>query len=334
MNFKSPQYLFFLLGLLPILVLYIYTKKRRNLFLTEINKAADGKSILDKNSDLIKVRRRLKYVSFLIGYFFLILSLAGPRWGVTETVVEKLGIDIVVALDLSKSMLTEDISPSRMERAKMELASFIDSRQGDRIAITGFAGSAFLACPLTTDYSAAKSFLYNLSPDIISAPGTALAHAIDLSADLLKEGQGREKIIVLLTDGEETIGDPLRAAGEAKEKGIMLYTIGFGTKAGGPIPVYDRNRKIIDYKKDKQGKIVVSKLDGSFLKNLADKGGGIFFYGADSVRQLAGEIEKKDKQLISSRLFTLMEERFQYPLIIALIFLSIDMLLLERRKLL
>jgi len=269
----------------------------------------------------------------IIGYIFIVISLAGPRWGVRETVAEKRGIDIVVALDLSKSMLTQDISPSRMERAKLELASFIDSRQGDRIGLTGFAGSAFLACPLTTDYSAAKSFLHNLSADTISSPGTALARAIDLSADLLKESDGRGKIIVLLTDGEETIGDPLRAAAEAEEKGIMIYTIGFGTKDGGPIPVYDRNRKIIDYRKDKKGRIVISKFDGSLLKNLAAEGGGKFFYGADSVSRLAAEIEKKDKQLLASKLIRLMEERFRYPLIIALIFLSINMLLSERRKL-
>jgi len=287
---------------------------------------------LEENSDLINRNRSIRYLSFILAYLFLVISLAGPRWGIRETVLEQRGIDIVVAIDLSKSMLTEDISPSRMERAKLELASFIDSRRGDRIGIVGFAGSAFVACPLTMDYSAAKSFLNNLDTDTVSAAGTALALAIDLSTDLFKGYEGREKIVVLLTDGEETIGDPLGAARQSKEKGVMLYTIGFGTRTGGPIPLYDGNKKIRDYKRNKKGEIVVSRFGETLLRNLANQGGGEFFYGPDSVRKLAGEIEKRDKSLISSRLFTLMEERFQYPLTVCFILLSLDMLIPEKRR--
>lgn len=332
MHLNRPAYLHLLWFIIPLIFLYLHAKKRERR-LSGIQNLQDGeKPLLAKNSSLLRGRRLLKQALFLLCLIFLILSLSGPRWGLMEKTVERKGIDIVVALDLSKSMLTEDISPNRLERAKLELASFIDSRRGDRVGIVAFAGSAFVACPLTMDYGAAKNFLKGLKAGTIPAPGTDLAGAMELSVDLLKGYAGREKVIVLLTDGEDTLGDPLKVAEYAATQGVSIYTLGFGTRTGGPIPIYDRRGKISGYKRDGKGEIVMSRLDGSLLGEMADKGSGAHFYGADAVTKLQEELDRKEKSLTTSRIFTNLEERFQYPLFLAFLFLSLEILISERRK--
>ena len=249
-----------------------------------------------------------------------------------EQLIERHGIDIVIALDLSRSMLTADLSPSRIDRAKLELSSFIDSRRGDRIGIVAFAGKAIVACPLTLDYGAAKNFLKGLNVGMIPTQGTDLAGAINVSNDLLAGYAGREKVIVLLTDGEDTVGDPLKVASEVAGKGVSIYTLGFGTKSGGPIPVYDRAGKIIDYKKDKVGETIISRINAPLLTNIAVKGGGKSFHGGAAVSQLMDDLEKKEKTLMSSKMYTLLEERFQYPLFLSFILFTLAFLIPERRK--
>lgn len=274
----------------------------------------------------------LRYGAALFGLLFIVFALAGPRWGTTEQVIERRGIDIVVALDLSKSMQTADITPNRLERAKLELSDFIDSRRGDRIGIVAFAGRAVVACPLTMDYGAAKNFLRGLSAGMIPAGGTNLSGAIEVSMNLMKGYGGREKVVVILTDGEDTLGDPAGAAKEAAEKGVNIFTIGFGTKNGGPIPVYDKTGKVKDYRRDRSGKTVISRFDAASLERIASAGGGASFVGASAVSRLAAEIEKRDKSLISSKLFTLLEERFQYPLFFAFLCFLLEGFVVVREK--
>ena len=328
MNFNQQEYLHILWLLLPLIFLYLYSSRRGRHFGGGKEKSG---TVLDESLMLLVGRRGWKRAAFTVGFIFLIVALAGPKWGLKESIVKRKGIDIVVALDLSRSMLAQDISPSRIDRARFELSSFIDSRKGDRIGIVVFSGSAVVVCPLTMDYSAAKNFLKGLTVGMMPSLGTDITGALQVSADLMKGYVGREKALVLLTDGEDTTGDPVNAAKEAAESGVSIYTLGFGTKRGGPVPVYDKAGKIADYKKDKKGEVVISKLDGSLLRKIASEGKGKSFFGPDAVAQLADELERKDKSLISSKRYIMMEERFQLPLFVAFLFFSLEMLIRERR---
>jgi len=330
-NFSNTEWLNLLWLFLPAVLLHFYSEKKYGKFSPSAGPEA-GESLIRKKYASLKRGRAFKGLLFLLGLTFLIMAMAGPKWGIKERIVERKGIDIVVAVDLSKSMLSADIAPSRIVRAKMELARLIDSRRGDRIGIVAFAGAAVVACPLTMDYGAAKNFLKSLEAGMIPRGGTDLSGAIKVAARMMEGQAGREKVLVLLTDGEDTTGDPLRSAKEAAENGISVYTLAFGTKDGGPVPVLGKDGKIADYKKDKGGKTVISRVDEKILSEIAKKGGGKSFQGGTALSQLAAELDRKDKSVISSKLFTLMEERFQYPLLLAFILLSLEMLIPLRRK--
>ena len=327
MNFSDTKWLNLLWLFLPAILLFLQAEKRYGRF------SGYGKaSLMGKIYAPLKTGRIMRMLLFLLGLTFLVMAIAGPRWGIKERIVERKGIDIVVAIDLSKSMLTADIAPSRIVRAKMELASLIDSRRGDRVGIVAFAGAAVVACPLTMDYGAAKNFLKSLEAGMIPLGGTDLSGAIKVAARMMDGQAGREKVIVLLTDGEDTTGEPLHAAKEAYKSGISIYALAFGTKGGGPVPVFGKDGKMTDYKRDKEDNPVISRVDDRILKAIAKEGGGKSFQGGAAISQVAAELDRKDKSIISSKLFTLMEERFQYPLLIAFIFLSIEMFIPLRRK--
>lgn len=331
MILDQETYLQFLWVIVPLVLIYLYVDKRGRIFASR-DKALAARTISGRVYTSLRAMRIFKQVLFSLGIAFLIFAMAGPKWGMKEQLVERKGIDIVLALDLSKSMLATDISPSRLERAKLELSRFIDSRQGDRIGLVAFAGGAVVACPLTVDYLAAKNFLRSLNTDIMPQGGTDIAGAIKISSDLMKGYAGREKVIVILTDGEDTAGDPVAVAEDAASEGISIYALGFGSRDGSPIPIYGKNGKVADYKKDKGGKTVISRLDGKLLADIANSGRGKSFMGSSAVASLAAELGRKEKSVISSKMFTLMEERFQYPLFIALLFFLFEALIPERRK--
>lgn len=331
MNFSDKEWLNLLWFFLPAIILFYYAEKKGGRFSIKRGDH-EGMSLLGQRYAWLKTGRILKNILFLAGLTFLVMAMAGPRWGIKERMVERKGIDIVVALDLSKSMLTADITPSRIVRAKMELSSFIDSRRGDRIGIVAFAGTAVVACPLTMDYGAARNFLKNLEAGMIPRGGTDLSGAIRVAAKMMEGQAGREKVVVILSDGEDTIGDPLGAAREAAQMGLSIYALAFGSKDGGPVPIIGEDGKIADYKRDKEGIPVISRVDEKILTDIAAQGGGKSFQGAAAVSQLAEDLDRKDKSVISSKLFTLLEERFQYPLVLAFILLSLEMLIPLRRK--
>ncbi len=229
MILDQETYLMFLWVIAPLVLIYLYVDKRGRLFAGQ-DKARASKTIPGRVYDSLRAMRIFKQVLFSLGIAFLIFAMAGPKWGMKEQLVERKGIDIVLALDLSKSMLATDISPSRLERAKLELSRFIDSRRGDRIGLVAFAGGAVVACPLTVDYLAAKNFLRSLDTDMMPQGGTDIAGAIKISSDLMKGYAGREKVIVILTDGEDTAFDPVAAARDAACEGRSIYALGFGSR--------------------------------------------------------------------------------------------------------
>jgi Ca-activated chloride channel family protein len=245
------------------------------------------------------------------------LALAEPQCGTRTELAKRYGIDLVVALDASRSMLAKDIKPSRLERAKLELASLLDRLHGDRVGIVVFAGDAFTQCPLTTDYAAAKMFLKAIDANALPMQGTNIARALEESKDLLvnSERGAKARAIVLLTDGEETAdGDTQKILNELEPLSVRVLTVGIGSTAGEPIQELDKKGNMIGYKKDKAGNTVVTRLDEAGLIAIAEKTGGKYIHSLTGVgvQEIYEELDRLDKQEFESRLTVKYSDRYYY----------------------
>ncbi|MCK5534764.1 VWA domain-containing protein [bacterium] len=333
MRFASPYSLYLLL-IIPVLVFfYVFTFRQKKKAL-----ALFGNLKLVKNltASVSKPRQIIKTILVVTGFFFLILALTGPQIGTKLVQVKRKGLDIIIAIDTSLSMTAEDIKPNRLAKAKMELESLIDQMEGDRIGIIAFAGNAFVQCPLTLDYRAAKMFLNLINTDLIPQPGTSIGEAIRLAIKSFSQKERKYKVLILLTDGEDYHSLPLKAGDQAKKEGIKIYTIGFGSPKGELIPLYDEKGDIISYKKDKKGAAVMSKLDEMTLGKIALNTGGKYYRataGELEVEQLYKEISRLEKKELQSKFFSQYEDRFQYFLAICLILLFFELILPARKKL-
>ncbi len=293
-------------------------------------------STLKKFSSEISFKQyRIKAVLLVFILLFSFLSLSRPQWGAkTEQVVRK-GLNIIVTLDVSKSMLAEDLKPNRLAKAKHEISRLVDDLQGDRIGLLVFAGTSFLQCPLTIDYGAAKMYLDMVNVNSVPTPGTAIAGAIRKSVDSFPGKDNKYKVIILMTDGEDHQGDVLKAAEYAEKKGVIIYTIGIGTPNGELIPIKDASGNIVGYKKDRNGNPIMSRLDEVTLEKVALKTGGKYYRatsGELELKKVYGDILKKERKLIYGKQFTQMEDRFQWLLFPALLLLIFEILLKERKK--
>jgi len=284
-----------------------------------------------RSRGLLIARRTL----FIAGYALLVLAMARPQLGTRLEEVKREGIDIIVAIDVSRSMHAEDIAPSRMAKARFELKNLIDKLRGDRIGIVPFAGDAFLQCPLTTDYGTAKMILDAIDVGVIPEPGTAIGRAIEIASKGFTTSEGRAKVILLLTDGEDNEGSALPAAKAAAEEGIIIYTIGIGTPTGVPIPTFDRYGNRTGYIRNSAGEIVTSRLDEETLQRIAMETGGKYYParpGSAELNEIIKAISGMEKSEIDARIFTNYEDRFQWFLIPALLLFLIAGALPERRK--
>ncbi|MBI4432700.1 MAG: VWA domain-containing protein [Candidatus Omnitrophica bacterium] len=264
-------------------------------------------------------KRVLKRTFFILALLFAVLALCQPHFRKKEVLMERRGVDVVIALDVSNSMLVKDITPNRLEKAKLELAGLIDRLKEDRIGIVAFAGDAFIQCPLTFDKTAAKLFLSMVSPNIIPMPGTAIADAMDTAVEAFGGTGKEEKAIILLTDGEDHEGNVVEAAKRAKKAGARIFTIGVGTPDGGALP----------------GKPVVSKLDESVLKEIARLTGGTYHRstrGELETESIVRTIREMAQKGFGKERFMEYEESFQWLLVIAYLLLLTEMLISERRK--
>ncbi len=319
MNFGS-QHLLWLLLLLPLGIgyfIYIYQRLSRS------HQGFAHANLLSKLTTIsLTTRRIISWTLILLFILFAIIALARPRFGLKMEMFERKGIDIMVCLDISKSMLAEDIKPNRLERARYETTKFFDLLKGDRIGLTIFAGDAFVQCPLTLDYGAAKMFLDAVTPDWIPIPGTALATAIDVSEKAFASTTKKHKVLIIISDGEDHDGDPLAAAKEASANGTKIYTIGIGTLAGVPLPEQKGNGSVI-YKKDNAGNLVLSKLNPEILEDLARIGNGRYFHaGTDlDLALIYSEIMKMEKKDLGINAMSTFEEQYQVFLFIAMILL-------------
>jgi len=318
-----------LIGMTLVYILGFKLKKRLLKLFGEIN-------TIQRFSKTIDFKRyRTKAILLLSVLFFSFLAIARPQWGAkTEKIVRK-GLNIIVALDVSKSMLAEDLKPNRLEKAKHEISKLIDNLKGDRIGLMIFAGSSFLQCPLTIDYGAAKMYLDMVNVNSIPIPGTDIANAIIKSVNSFPEKENKYKVIILMTDGENHKGNVIKAAEYARKKGVIIYTIGIGTPNGELIPIRDNNGNIVGYKKDKNGNPVLSKLDEVSLEKIALITGGKYYRatsGELELKKVYDDILKRERKLIYGKQFIQREDRFQWFLLPALLFLIWEILLKERKE--
>jgi Ca-activated chloride channel homolog len=332
MHFARSEYLS-LLWTIPILCLFLigsFRARRKRL----------SRLISPRLSpQLIKEFSRSKAIvkAFLVVEFFTfgILALARPQWGARLETVRRQGVDIVAALDTSYSMYAEDVAPNRLANAKVQIHTLLQRLEGDRIGLVDFAGTAEVLCPLTLDYGAAALFVDTASPGILPDPGTSLAAAIKTATSAFIAKERKYKVLILFTDGEDLQGQVDRAAESAKEAGVIIYTVGIGTPQGKPVPIRDGKGDIVEYRKDPEGQVVVSRLDERSLAEIAAKTGGRYFRATTSesgMEALYDDISGLEKKELESRLFQNYEDQFQYPLAVAILCLIADIVLSERRK--
>jgi Ca-activated chloride channel family protein len=277
-------------------------------------------------------KRIAKVILFLLGFSSLIIALCNLQTGSKLTEVKRDGADIIVCLDVSNSMLAQDLIPNRLTRAKYALEKMIDLLEGDRLGLVIFAGEAYVQLPITTDYNAAKMFLESIGPGMVPVPGTNLADAIKKASESFSNDEGKNRAIILITDGENHESEAIEAADEAGKKGIMISTIGIGSQNGVPIPLIE-NGVVKGYRKDKEGQTVVTKLNADLLKTIAGKANGVFVQASQSDLGLGAVLDKigeLDKAQLESKMYTDYEDQFQWFLGLALILFFVEFLISER----
>lgn len=330
MKFFRIEMLFLIWAVPLLLVVFILGIKKRSKILTGFASARGLAAIAPPQ--MYTRRRWIKAALILPALFFMAVALSGPQYGYRWQEIERKGIDIIIALDCSRSMLATDIKPSRLDRAKREVFDLLGMLKGDRVGLVAFAGTAFLQCPLTIDYEAFDLFLNVLSPEFLPVGGTDIPGAVITALSGFNPKDNSAKAVILITDGESTTGDPMSAAEKAKAAGVKLFTIGVGKDDGVPVPNEQGG-----FKKDESGKIVITRLDEDILKKMALLTGGTY------VRSVAGDMDldaiynseirgKMDVSTLSSGRKQVWEDRYQWFLILALVMLIADLLLPSTTK--
>lgn len=331
MRFANPQMFWLLFGIPVLIGFYIFVFEWKKKVLSRFGNV----ELLSKITKTASTSRQyVKALIILIAYFFIVLALARPQWGTKLELITRKGVDIVVALDVSNSMLAQDIKPSRLERAKHELNQLINGLQGDRIGLVAFAGDAFLQCPLTLDYGAAKMFLDIMTPDLIPVAGTSISKAIYTAYKAFNEKERKYKVIILITDGEDHEGSVAEEAESASKDGVVIYTLGIGSESGVPIPMHDGSGNIA-YKKDNDGNVVMTRMDASSLEKVALLTNGKFYQsttGSLELEKIYNEISRMEKREMESKHFTQFEDRYQWPLGVALILFVAEFFINDRKK--
>jgi len=276
----------------------------------------------------------LKFLLILLAVTFIIIGIADPQIGSKLENIKREGIDLYLVLDVSTSMLAEDIKPNRLERSKLAISTLIDKLQGDRVGIIIFAGNAYKQLPLTTDYSAAKLFLSAVDTKIVPTQGTAIGEAIELATLSFGETD-HNKAIIVITDGENHEDDAIEAATMANELGINVFTIGMGLPEGAPIPLYNKYGVQTGFKKDKKNTTVVTKLNEDMLRQIAAAGGGAYARAnnaSSGLKRIFDDINAIDKKEIETRQFTDYEDRFQIFMGLAIFLLIVELLVADRKQ--
>lgn len=324
-RFEDISFLYWL-GLVPVLfvlmyLVYLWRGKR-------IAQIGDESLVKRLMPDASVSRLWVKNVSVLLGLFFLFVAAANPQWGTKKEKMKVESADIFIAFDISQSMMAQDISPSRLERAKRFTEKLIRKLKGDRIGLIYFAGDAYLQMPLTTDYAAAELFVKSANPNLAGTQGTAIDEAIDLAMKAYEEDVRHQRALIIITDGEDHEGKANAKAIEGANDGLVIYTIGVGTENGTYVPYL--NRGVSEYKKDEDGNPVVSKLNVSNLQDIARSGGGEFYLvnqGEDAISDLKTRLDRLQKREVEQKSFSEYNSYFQWFLGIAFLLFLLDWVL-------
>jgi Ca-activated chloride channel family protein len=329
-RFANPDFLYLLLLLPVMVILWILNEIRKK---KALQRLGDARLVGKLIPELSRYRPTLKFIFQLIAVSAIIIILARPQFGSKLEEVKKQGVEVIIALDVSNSMLAEDIQPNRLTRAKQALTRLIDNLDNDKIGLVVFAGDAYTQIPITTDYISAKMFLSAISPDMVPKQGTAIGAAIELGMRSFSPGEGKSKAMIIITDGENHEDDPVLVSSEASKAGIVIHTIGIGSTEGVPVPVIVNGRR--DYLKDTNGNTVITKLDEDILKKIAISSGGNYVRASNSnigLDEIFSEIRKMKKQEMESTMFTEYNDQFQIFAVTALFFLLLDFVIMERKN--
>ena len=322
----------YLLSIIPVMIvlfvlLQIWKKRAQRKF-------ADALLLKKLSPDRSQFKSILKLVLLLTGIAFLTLALANPKIGSKLETVKREGVDIVFAVDVSKSMLAEDIAPNRLEKAKRLVSEIINQLASDRIGIIAYAGQAYPQLPITTDYGAAKMFLQNMNTDMLSSQGTAIDEAIKLATTYFNDQEQTNRVLFIISDGEDhSEGNISQEVANASEEGIRIFTIGVGKEKGGPIPI-KRNGVVESFKKDRNGEVVITKMNEAILREIAQDGNGIYINGEnteDAVATIKEQLGQMDKKEFESKQFAEYKDQFQWFLGAGLLFLFLDIFILDRK---
>jgi Ca-activated chloride channel homolog len=330
LRFAHTYYLY-LLVLIPLLtiLMVLYLVWRKN----ALNRYGEFQLVRQLIPEFSTGRLIFKFILLMIAYAFLVIALADPQTGSKLEKVQRKGIDVMIALDVSTSMLAEDIRPNRLERAKQAIAKLVDRLDGDRIGIVVFAGKAYNQLPITTDYGAAKLFLSAINTNIVPVQGTAIADAIEMSANAFGQSN-HSKAIIVISDGEDHQGDVLEQTEAANKKGIIVYSVGMGLPEGGPIPIYNGEVQT-GYKKDRDGTSIITHLDESLLQRIASIGKGMYVRAnnsEESWQAVFEDLNKLQKSEIEGRQFSDYEDRYQYFLGFCLLFLIFELFVFDKKN--
>ena len=328
-EFRYPLVLFLYIPAIIILLYWIINSRKKRL-LSNVENSLREKLLIKIDKNRFFYKERLLFSAMLL----LIFSASGPQIGTRLAPLDRKGIDLVFAIDVSTSMNAEDVKPSRLDKAKFEISQMIRQLKGDRIALIVFAGSSHMYLPLTTDYEAARLFLDQIDTNMIPTQGTALSSALTTGLSAFTEDDSKYKVLVLVTDGEDHEGQVIDLASKASDRGMIIHTVGVGTGSGSLIPIVDQNGKR-EYKRDNTGKLVTSIINENLLNKIASAGKGTYVRFDNkpaNFRSIMSAIDSMEKRTLKSHIYSEYEDRFQSFAIISMGLMIMGMLLPTRKK--
>jgi len=327
---EEQQYFIYFIAIAVLLVAFLLVA----LWKRNKQKSFADEALLEKLSpEASPFKSVIKILTIALGLSFLIIALVNPKMGTKLKTIKRQGVDIVFALDVSKSMLAEDIAPNRLEKSKQLISKIIDKLGSDRVGIIIYAGNAYPLLPITTDHAAAKMFLQNATPDMVSSQGTAINEALKLAKSYFDDDEQTNRYLFVISDGEDHEENVNYVAKEATKEGIKIYTIGVGTIKGGPIPL-KREGTLIGYKKDREGEVVITQLNDKTLKTIASDGKGEYLYGNNTTKTV-DYIDKlllaADKKEFETKQFSDFKDQFQWFIGLGILFLFLDALMFNKK---
>ena len=327
-KFANPNALFLYILLLLVVGIYFYAGHRRK---SALRKYGDPNLLAALMPEVSPYRSKIKFWITFVAMCFMVLLIARPQFGTKVETVKRHGIETIIALDISNSMLAEDVAPNRLEKSKNIISKLVDSFEDDKVGLIVFAGDAFIQLPITNDFISAKMFLESINPGLITRQGTNIKAAIDMATRSFTPREGVGKAVIIITDGESHEGGAIEAAKAAAEKGLSVYVMGVGSLSGAPIPGNRAN----DFRRDKEGNVIVTKLNEQMCQEIAAAGNGVYIRidnTNNAQKLLQKEIDKLAKADIESAVYSEYDEQFQVMAWIALILLLLEMLLMVKKN--